>query len=131
MKKLFSQQFRSLFFTKKRVFLKSGRWWPGLGLNHNYDCGLEQTRMGWSLHCLFLASKSVMEALVRVPQILARVPQNLLPLSFWDGPGGAALQRSLFFFSFCMKRSLIVIELGRCSVRFLSVRPVALHLVDH
>ncbi|KAJ6416647.1 hypothetical protein OIU84_002503 [Salix udensis] len=78
-----------------------------------------------------LASKSVMEALVRVPQILARVPQNLLLLSFWDGQGGAALQTSLFFFSFCMKRSLIVIELGRCSVRSLSVRPVALHLEDH
>ncbi|KAJ6377225.1 hypothetical protein OIU76_026235 [Salix suchowensis] len=86
---LFTAVSKPLFFTKKRVFLKSGRWWPGLGLNHNYDCGLEQTPMGRSLHCLFLpskrklASKSVMEALVRVPQILARVPQNLLPLSFW------------------------------------------------
>ncbi|KAF9672386.1 hypothetical protein SADUNF_Sadunf11G0036400 [Salix dunnii] len=90
------------------------------------DCGLERTQLGWSLHCLFLtskrklASKFVIQALVLVPRILVRVPQNLPPLSFWDGPSGAAKFILRFF-----------LYDRRCSARSLSVRAVAPHLVDH
>jgi hypothetical protein len=45
---------KPIFFTRKGS-VKSGRWWHGFEAQEdNYDCGLEQTQMGWNLHCLFL-----------------------------------------------------------------------------